>query len=221
MYLPQATSGPSEATLDKLGYFFSYRIAELHQVCDRIIKLQRTIGQHGSSDLIKIKGRNGLAQVEMENRDLQMLLDMIVGSNNVDEFAAVLQALSSLFYPADEFRHSVDLVKNPLYYYFQREWRVLSGLVLEGSEVDLPLSPEDRETVLESNRHFFGEVIPLRHRRIRRIDACTVIRAIGDQPVRELVKFVYAPVKWQQAIQELLDEFSMSSRIRVVAIDCD
>src|SRR5258708_2181231 len=40
MYLPQGTSGQSEAALDKLGYFFSYRIAELHQVCDRIVKLQ-------------------------------------------------------------------------------------------------------------------------------------------------------------------------------------
>jgi len=221
MYLPQATSDESEAGLDKLGYFFSYRIAELHQVCDRIIELQRTIGQHSSSDLIKIRGRNGAGEVEINNRTLQTLLELIVGPNSVDEFAAALQALSSLFYPTDEFRDSVELVRNPFYYYFQREWRILSGLVLDGSEVDLSLTSQERETVLWSNPHFFNEVISLRHSRIRRVDACTVIRAIGEQPVRELVEAVYVPAKWLQATQKLLDEFSMSSRIRIVNIDCD
>jgi hypothetical protein len=221
MYLPQATSGESEVALDKLGYFFSYRIAELHQVCDRIIKLQKTIGEHSSSDLIKIRSRSGVGEVEINNCALRALLEMIVGPNSIDEFAAVLQSLSSLFYPTDEFRHSVELVQNPLYYYFQREWRILSGLVLDGSEVDLPLTRQEKAIALCSNRHFFDEVISLRHRQIRRIDACTIIRTIGDQPVRELVESVYAPAKWQQAIQELLDEFSMSSRIRVIDIDYD
>jgi hypothetical protein len=221
MYLPQATSLESEAALDKLGYFFSYRIAELHQVCDRIIGLKKSLGQHGSSEIIKIIDRKGIEDVEITKHDLQALLEMIVGPNNIEEFAAVLQALSSLFYPTDEFRHSAELVRNPLYYYFQREWRVLSGLVIDGGEIDLPLSSREREVVLKSNRLFFDEFITLRSRRIRRVDACTIIRYIGDRSVRTLIESIYVPAEWQQATKELLEEFSMTSLLRTVEINCD
>ena len=221
MYLPQATSSEFEVALDKLGYFFSYRIAELQQVCDRINKLQKAIGQHSSFDLIKIAGRNGVGEVKLNNGTLKNLLEMIIGHNSVDDFAAVLQALSSLFYPTDEFRQSVELVRSPLYYYFQREWRILSGLVLDGSEVDTPLTQREKRIVLCSNNTFFNELITMRHRTLRRIDACTAIRTIGQQPVRDLIASVYVPRKWRQATERLLDEFSMSARLKIVDIDCD
>jgi len=221
MYLPQGTTGGSGGTLDQLGYFFSYRIAELHQVCDRIINLRKTLGQHKSLDVLKIENRSRVEEVEIDNRSLKTLLDMIIGPNSVEEFAAVLQALSSLFYPTDEFRYSVELVRNPLYYYFQREWRILSGLVLDGKEVDLPLTPQEKAMVSCSNPYFFNGIISLRHQQIRRVDACTIVRAIEGRPVRELVESVYVPAKWLQATKELLDEFSMGSRVRLVNIDCD
>jgi hypothetical protein len=221
MYLPQATAGGLEVGLDQLGYFFSYRIAELHQLCDRIIDLQKKIGQHRSSDLIKIYDRGKGKEVEIENRRLKTLFDLIVEPDNVEAFAATLQALSSLFYPTDEFRHSAELVKSPLYYYFQREWRVLSGLVLDGDEVDLPLSHEECKMVSSTNPGFFKEIISLRHRMVRRIEACTIIRAIVNRPIRELIEQVYIPARWQSAAKELLDEFSMSSRMRLLDIDCE
>src|SRR5262249_13060859 len=146
-----------------------------------------TIGQHDLSDLVKIKGRSGCEEIEISNRSLGTLLDMIIGPNKVEEFSALLQGLSSLFYPTDEFRHSVELVRNPLYYYFQREWRILSGVVLEGIEIDLPLTREEKDMVVCGNERFFNEIISLRYRQVRRIDACTIIRAIGDRPIRDFI----------------------------------
>ncbi|MBZ9959327.1 hypothetical protein [Mesorhizobium sp. BR1-1-14] len=221
MYLPQATTDGSEAALDQLGYFFSYRIAELHHMCDRIINLRKATDQKNLSDMVRITDHSGTKEVEISNRLLNALLDMIIGPNNVREFAAVLQSISSLFYPTDEFRHSVELVGSPLYYYLQHEWRILSGIVLDGSDIDQPLTPPEKATVSSSNPGFFNEVISLRHRQVRRVDACTIIRTIGGRPVRELLESVHVPGKWLESTRELLGEFSMGSLTRVVGIDCD
>lgn len=220
MYLPQASTDGAAAALDHLGYFFSYRIAELQQVCDRLINMRNALDGRALSEVVTIADRSGGKNVQISNQMLKTLLDMILGHNNIEELAAAMQALSSLFYPADEFRDSIDLVRSPLYYYFQREWRILSGLVLDGGEVDLPLTPQEKAIVSSCNPHFFNEVISLRHRQVRRIDGCTIIRTIRGRPVRELLESVYVPAEWLQDAGKLLDEYSMSSLIRVHETDC-
>ncbi|MEH2554477.1 hypothetical protein V1286_002006 [Bradyrhizobium algeriense] len=216
IYLPQAASDQSQATLDKVGYFFVYRIAELQQLCERVFGLQQSITQHAGSDLITFKEAESGQSLRINNRQLQALLKIIIGQNDLREFVGVLTALSSLFYPTDAFRHSVDLTEDPLYYYFQREWRLLSGLTVDGDRIDGPLTSDERKMVLDSNPDFFGKNITLRHRQLQRIDACTIIRTVEGRPVRELVSSVSVPTEWEDKTRNLLNEFDMGSLLRTI-----
>lgn len=216
IYLPQAASDQSQATLDKVGYFFVYRIAELQQLCERFFDLQQSIAQHAGSDLITFKEAESARPIRINNSQLQALLKIIIGQNDLREFVGVLKALSSLFYPTDAFRHSVDLTEDPLYYYFQREWRLLSGLTVDGGRVDGPLTCDERKMIVDSNPDFFGKSITLRHRQLQRIDACTIIRTVEGRPVRELVSSVWVPTKWEDKVRILLDEFGMGPLLRTI-----
>jgi hypothetical protein len=46
---------------------------------------------------MKVKTRDGLSELSIKNADLQKLLDMVIGDNQIDEHVAALRALSSLF----------------------------------------------------------------------------------------------------------------------------
>jgi hypothetical protein len=219
IYLPQAAETGDRAALDQLGYFFIYRIAEILQMCDRLVQVRSAANRNPNARSFEIKSKSNPQKIEVDGRSLRELLDIITAGARVEDFSAALQAMSSLFYPTDEFRGSVEMVRSPLHYYRQREWRILSGVVVNGSRVDEPLTAKEAELVLSSNPNYFGEIIFLRHRQVRRVDACRLVRTVDGQPVRNLIRSVRVPLQWRQHVEDLLAEFSDTARIEVIGYD--
>ena len=109
------------------------------------------------------------------------------------------------------------MVRDPLYYYFQREWRVISDVVVDGIDADCNLTDAERTRILKTSPEFFGEIINLRHRQVLRIDACSLIREIDGRSVHELIASIYVPEQWESRAKLILNKFGLGSRLRTIA----
>jgi hypothetical protein len=142
---------------------------------------------------------------------------------SVETAIGALQGISKLFYPTDRFKGSVEMVSDDLYYYLQREWRIISDVVVEGVDIDTNLSDNEKSFIVSTSPEFFNEVIKLRSRSASRIEGCTTIRGIDGRPIRDLIESVSIPRKWrdEERIQNIVKEYSLSDRLRCIDMPVD
>jgi len=105
----------------------------------------------------------------------------------------VLNAMLSLFYPADD-----QVNDKVLGYYRQREWRIVSGVEVNGVSVSSSLTPEQSRRVSNIDVSFWERMLsirfPLSHAKtFRRIDEAEILSGLGGRKLLDLVKAVIVP----------------------------
>jgi hypothetical protein len=219
IYFPQAAGGDDGVAADKLGFFFAYRLAELQKFLEEFLTLKGVIDQvvgNSNMPIFRRGSRRNASAAESLAKIQELFLALTTRLDSVDTAIGALQGLSKLFYPTDRFKDSVEMVIDPLYYYFQREWRIISDVAVGGVEFDTGLTEGEKEFITATYTDFFNEIITLRSRRARRIDACTIIRSIGGEPVRSLIRSVFAPISWREDIESILADYNMTDRLKTI-----
>lgn len=86
---------------------------------------------------------------------------------NLKNTVGALQTLSELFYPTERNRD----INAPTFQYFsQREWRILSGMRINGEDTSISVDSELRELLLRLDNSFFNERLYFDNEAFRRID---------------------------------------------------
>lgn len=131
--------------------------------------------------------------------DIQSVLDGLSGQTvvppgaqtpiRIDHLRGAVQALSGLFYPTEDFEFN-----DQLGYYRQREWRIISHMVLENVHLARDLTAREKELVSAADQSWWNHIVTFRDGDARRIDqAKTFDRIRGRAVPFEFVRRVIVP----------------------------
>ena len=141
---------------------------------------------------------------------LKHVLDYLSFQNApFDLMRGVLNAMLSLFYPADD-----QINDTMLGYYRQREWRIVSGIQIDGMPMSLPLTPEESKEVGDIDHDFWDRALSIRvpashARSFRRIDEAETISRLGKRGIADLIKSVIVP---RSAVNQASEIFTVPVR---------
>jgi hypothetical protein len=108
--------------------------------------------------------------------------------------SGVLSLVQSLFYPTDDTIHD-----KLLEYYRQREWRLVSGLVLQGKPQSRPLTDSEKRDLLNIDNIFWSKELSDGKVLSRRIDDAAIIEMFEGKKINEMISAILVP-------SELYDE---------------
>jgi hypothetical protein len=163
----------------------------VHQLRDtavllqEIIKLRQHVEEHKNISGQTLTLKTGTITFQ----GIEVLLDYLLGSKVSFEYMLNgIQFLSSMFYHTDSARKETLLLESDLRYFLQREWRIVSGLML----IDRELSVEEMIR-LERMSEFFRQELILGGAVYKRAKICRVIAQVNDSPFYNLVRKFYIP----------------------------
>jgi hypothetical protein len=165
MYLPKRGNQPDKCSglLDDLGSFFIHRLLELQNLCTRAGQLEDILLANSFKETVTIGDEMAgtyTVNVKQASAVLKMLCRDI---EYFDRILGAIQGLASLFYPIDMERGGK---YEQLYYFRQREWRVIRGIVPgeyapgasgNSSSIDGALNDEEKDALLEIDPVFYGK----------------------------------------------------------------
>ncbi len=105
-----------------------------------------------------------------------------------DLMIGTLTLMQNLFYPTDDTIHD-----SVLEYYRQREWRLLSGLAIEGNLQTRPLKNDEKFTLLDINNHFWSKELNDGNTSFRRVDNADVIETFQGKHLATLIEAIIVP----------------------------
>jgi len=107
-----------------------------------------------------------------------------------DLMIGVLSHVQSLFYPTDDEIHDKQLE-----YYRQREWRLVTGLALEGKSQSRPLTDFEKHSLLSVNNRFWSKEVSDGNVSIRRADDACIIDRFEGKHIAEAISAVVVPTE--------------------------
>jgi len=105
-----------------------------------------------------------------------------------DLMIGVLSFVQSLFYPTDDQIHD-----SLLEYYRQREWRLVSGLVVGGTNQSRLLTETEKQTLVSLDARFWTKEISDDRESFRRIDDAMVIQEFEGKHITDVISRVIVP----------------------------
>ena len=105
-----------------------------------------------------------------------------------DLMTGILSLVQNLFYPTDDTIHDVTLA-----YYRQREWRLNSGIVLEGKNQTRKLNAQEKQGLLNINSFFWSKELNDGNISLRRVDEATVIEAFEGKHISDYITSIRVP----------------------------
>jgi hypothetical protein len=231
MYLPMRKNRSAAGSIADLGSFFIHRLLEIQNLCARVEKLELILLKNRFKETVTIDDETNesyTVNVKQAKTVLKMLcrdimsFDQVADSPPFDRIPAfvriqgAIQGFTSLFYPTDMDRKDYRL----LYYFRQREWRIIRGIIPGEQAGDKPideaLTAEENDTLLKIDPVFYGpgekelEFIDCKKPRIR---GCSVIRALDGRPVWEKIDYIIVPAAKLEAARDLTENKSLRNRI--------
>jgi len=111
-----------------------------------------------------------------------------------DLMTGILSLVQNLFYPTDDIIHDEILA-----YYRQREWRLNSGIALEGKNQTRKLNSQEKENLLNINPFFWNKELSDGNLSLKRVDEATVIEAFEGKHISEYITTIRVP---EEAFEE-------------------
>lgn len=100
----------------------------------------------------------------------------------------IISVVQNLFYPTDDLIHD-----SVLSYYRQREWRLLSGAVLNGKTQSRLLTNEEKYQLLKINPRFWSRELSDGKITLSRKDEAAVIETFDEKHISDLISAVRVP----------------------------
>ncbi|MDR1257471.1 MAG: hypothetical protein LBJ86_06965 [Spirochaetaceae bacterium] len=221
MYLPKRSRQPvaSSAPLADLGSFFIHRLLELQNLCTRMKQLESILLTNSFNEIITIDDktdRTYTVNVKQAKTILKMLCRDI---ESFDRIQGAIQGLASLFYPVDMDYTNEETDKSyyeQLYFFRQREWRVIRGIKLAKQSMDEKLTDEEKAALLEIDPVFYGKgkkELEFIDGKNPKICECSVIKKLGESPVWEKINYIIVPTAKLEVARELAKNMSIRNRI--------
>ncbi len=125
---------------------------------------------------------------------------------NILEYA--IRGLSNLFYPTEDIKYNT-----LLYYYRQREWRIIANIAKDGKPIDRDLEEEEKEAIVEIDKQFFTEELIFPTGKHRRVDQCKYFTRLEGKHVLEFANRVIVPQESVSNAQSLLKEEGLNLEV--------
>jgi hypothetical protein len=224
MYLPKRIEQPDadSAPLADLGSFFIHRLLELQNLCTRMGQLKALLSENRFSETITVGDKNDkTAETYTLNvKQAKIVLDLLGGDiGSFKRIQGALQGFASLIYPID-WDYTDEKTKKSyykqLYFFRQREWRVIRGIMVTKQTIDRKLTGEEKEALLEIDPVFYGpgkKELEFIDGRKPKICECSVIRELDGRPVWEKIDYIIVPAAKLDAARELAKNKSIRNRI--------
>ncbi|MCL2443101.1 MAG: hypothetical protein FWD13_06490 [Treponema sp.] len=232
-YLPRSETPTSEWSLKKLPGSFIFELYELQIMFNDIKEYVKMTKNADNNDTLNLKINNRAESkpkpYSFNIKQLRDMLDMFtinfhpysleendkrdVIEARMDTMLGILQSICSLFYPTDN-----DFKKNngKLYYFRQREWRITSGLSVNGKPLDRMLDDDEKKVLLSLDNTFYNKKIWVANNleQQKLVDECTILPLIAyetkpksgkekrkteNRPIQEYVKRIIVP---KEALEE-------------------
>jgi hypothetical protein len=103
-----------------------------------------------------------------------------------------------------------------LYYFRQREWRVIRGVKITKQTIDEKLGKEEKDTLRAIDPVFYGpgeKELEFIDGRKQRVCECSVIRELDGMPVGEKMDYIIVPTAKLEAARELAGNRNVRDRI--------
>jgi hypothetical protein len=233
-YLPKAESGLSEWSLKKFAAGCIFGLNELQGLCEDIQELAKMVHNNQTLDEISIRGKEWTQEnpktytVKVNQlRDVLNMLTSNLAVNSVaigkgrdeigarlDNLLGILKCVCSLFYPSDK---DIRGEHEDLYFFHQREWRIIGGISMDGEELDRELTKAKKKFLLSHDRVFFEKKITYADGKERSlVDGCTIMPAVlyeakedksrKSKPVQELVQRIIVPKKSLEEARKIAEK---------------
>jgi hypothetical protein len=186
------------------------RLCEIQEVLTFIDDLKSQIALDPQN--IKVSDvKNGL--VHFNNSDKKTLSDLLKhlerNRQPIDQQLAALQTLCTMFYPIENSEKGEELG-----YYYQREWRIFDGAVLNGRSLTEELTQEEMEWLENFDKKFYSEIIRFHSGYYKRVLKCKYLRKIGNKPVIETVRRILVHKTIKESAINLLSKYEINVEIK-------
>lgn len=235
LYLPRIQRDTPLWSLQNMASTIIYRICDLQNLCRDIKALDEIAAKKKDNDIVLINRDNSSEEYRLSAGQLKDVLKILYTNiPSIDYILGTIQAMSSLFYPTDmDYKNHFE----PLYYFRQREWRIVSGMAIgkSGSDkqksthrFDDTLTDDETKTLLSIDAPFFTKEIKYADDKENSIlSECRVIRNIirrkpdnTDEfiPVQNFVKRIIVPKNSLSNAREIAEKCGFDS-LKIVDFD--
>lgn len=210
IYLPQPNENGEYQMLDAISATLLYRLREVFFVLSDLGTLERNVEQAGGTDLIEMSPSVHRDTRTVEVKPLRDILETL-GANkqSFEDLAAACQVIFHLFYPTDKRRSEMDSMSLNMFYYQQREWRIISDIFVGADRRERILSDSEKSDLCARDS-FFSEPIettdPHTNRTLtqRRADLCRLLERVDGRLPCEFIRRIWAPPEVRSQVEEML-----------------
>jgi len=209
-YLPQTSS--TNAGAETLATAFVACIGEIEILFDRLSQLEELARSNPNKDeRLRVNHETRCSVGGAED----LLSFLTEGNQPVINLHGALQALSGLFYPAEDLNYT-----NLLGYYRQREWRILANMAKDGVELTRSLDAGEMQSLLELDPEFFSEQLLFRTGiYYRRVDQCKLFEQLDGNPIIRYARRVIVPAVAVARAKEILNKSSSPPVVALESLD--
>lgn len=202
-YLPLHSKGNTEG-LEMAGAALLARLSEIQKILESLANDKRFL-YNTSEDSNPIKISHNDSVINCSVRDLKKYIEHLeFESQPVEQLVSAIRAISNLFY-AGEDPNRPDKGR----YYKQREWRILSDIILNGNQTTTQASKEDVEFLLDLDNDFFSKsaVYPPGES-YSRAEQCCFFKRIGNKHVLEFADRIIVPKEAQEEATKIVSSLN-------------
>jgi len=199
MYVPKAPFSAETTSLWNLAFSFIHRLSDLQTIAYMLEYLDEAVTDYAHEEKITINAETG-SKKEINVAQLRDILELILEGiidirqgkeEKKAEFSQIqgaIQGLCSLFYFTDK-------NNKLLHYFWQREWRIIQGMSINGTVQDRELEICEKEAILDVDKDFFNLELDFEFRigRYRRIELCRILQKIKNKHIREYINRIFVP----------------------------
>jgi hypothetical protein len=175
-----------------------YTIIQLHHLSqytnlDFLKKQNSEVNSISPDAVFNLQNINPESQIEYSYQvPFKNIVDILsyIGYRNapLDLMIGILTLMQNLFYPTDDTIHD-----SVMEYYRQREWRLLSGLAIEGNLQTRHLKDDEKLNLLKINNRFWSKELNDGSTSFRRVDNADVIETFQGKHLATLIEAVIVP----------------------------
>lgn len=221
-YIPQPSSDGADGLL-LLGNTFIHRLSDIQGVLEDLATLERTLHANDTRRMLHLTGLHGSERRKLRTADVRWILNGLKGQK--EDFASLssaLRVISFLFYPTENTtelgRKSVTgerkKASEELWYYMQREWRILGDIVMKDRRVDRALTPKEKKRLINIDSEFFLGPIQFPKGRRRVVDECRMLEELDGVHIREKLEMLIVPQRVRTIGEEKIRSYGLTIEVR-------
>lgn len=201
-YVPLGASGTEGAAAALLS-----RLGEAQIIMDRLQALKTLTETSDASETIRIIRKQ--SNPEQTRCTIGGTADLIQylehGLQPIEALASAIRVLFGFFYPVENLEKT-----EPLYYYRQREWRIVANIILNGVALTQKPSKEEQEALQSLDPSFFGREFDFPTGRDKSASQCQFYKSHQGVEIHHTVRRLIVPEAALLEVQSMLQRKGIS-----------